>query len=268
MIRRSKRPPLGQHFLHDPRIRQQILRELSGRPQDAWLEIGAGHGEMTLGLAETGARVVAVERDQRLAAALRDALAQFPTAQVIERDVLKVSLEDAAHQFGIKRWRVYGNLPYFITSPILHRLFAEVEFIADIHIVIQREVAERLVARPGRRDYGYLSVVTQFYTTPETLMPIPRGAFRPPPKVDSALVRLVPPGARPRLRVEPEDFLRFAQACFRQKRRTLRANLRGRYGTRVEAALATLSLQPRARAEELSLGQLASLHRALDSQQP
>ena len=100
MIRRSKRPPLGQHFLHDPRIRQQILRELSGRPQDAWLEIGAGHGEMTVGLAETGARVVAVERDQRLAAALRDALAQFPTAQVIERDVLKVSLEDAAHQFG------------------------------------------------------------------------------------------------------------------------------------------------------------------------
>jgi len=263
-----RRPPLGQHFLHDPRVRQQVLRELNCKPQDSWLEIGAGHGEMTLDLAATGARVAAVEHDSRLAAASRDALAPFPAAQVIERDVLKVSFAELARQLDINRWRVYGNLPYYITSPILHRLFAEIELIQDIHIVIQREVAERLVAHPGRRDYGYLSVVTQFYTSPEILLAIPRGAFRPPPKVDSSLARLTPPGAQARLGVEPEDFLRFAQACFRQKRRTLRANLRDRYGARVENALAALNLQPRARAEELSLDQLAALHRELDSAQP
>ncbi len=263
MIRRSKRPPLGQHFLHDPRVRQQILRKLDCKPQDCWLEIGAGHGEMTLGLAATGARVVAIERDPKLAAALRDALTPFPTAKLIERDVLKVSLAEVAQESYINRWRVYGNLPYYITSPILHRLFESIEHIEDIHIVIQREVAERLVARPSSRDYGYFSVVAQFYTTPEILLAIPRGAFRPPPKVDSALLRLVPPGAQPRLQVEPDGFLRFAQACFHQKRRTLRANLRARYGARVEKVLVTQNLQPRARAEELSLDQLAALYRTL-----
>ncbi len=259
----QRRPPLGQHFLHDPRVRRQILRRLDCRPHDAWLEIGAGHGEMTLGLAETGARVAAVERDPRLAAELRAALAPFTAAQVIERDVLKVSLAEVAQQSGVNRWRVYGNLPYYITSPILHRLFAEIQLVQDIHIVVQREVAERLTARPGRRDYGYFSVVAQFYTSPEILLPIPRGAFRPPPKVDSALVRLAPPGAQAQLSVEPDSFLRFVQACFRQKRRTLRANLRGQYGARVEKALATVNLQPRARGEELTLDQLAALYRAL-----
>ena len=268
MIRRSKRPPLGQHFLHNPRVRQQILRRLDCKPQDAWLEIGAGHGEMTLGLAATGALVVAIERDPRLAAALREALEQFPSARLIERDVLEVSLADVALESYINRWRVYGNLPYYITSPILHQLFEAVEYLEDVHIVIQREVAERLVAHPGSRDYGYLSVITQFYTTPEVLLPIPRGAFRPPPKVDSALVRLAPPGAQARLEVEPEGFLRFVQSCFRQKRRTLRANLRARYGARVEAALAALKLQPRARAEELSLDQFAVLHHALEPRRP
>ncbi len=263
MTRSSKRPPLGQHFLHDPRVRRQILRRLDCRPHDAWLEIGAGHGEMTLGLAETGARLVAVERDPRLAAELRAALAPFPAAQVIERDVLKVSLAGLAQENSTNRWRVYGNLPYYITSPILHRLFAEIQLIQDIHIVIQREVAERLTARPGRRDYGYFSVVAQFYTSPEILLAIPRGAFRPPPKVDSALVRLAPPGAQGQLSVESDGFLRFVQACFRQKRRTLRANLRGRYGTRVEEALAALNLKPRARGEELTLDHLAALYRAL-----
>lgn len=232
------------------------------------MEIGAGHGEMTLSLAATGARVVAIERDPNLAAELREALAQFPAARMIERDVLEVSLAEVAQDSYTERWRVYGNLPYYLTSPILHRLFEAIEYVEDIHIVIQREVAERLVAHPGSRDYGYLSVIAQFYTLPEILLPIPRGAFRPQPKVESALVRLAPPGAQARLLVEPDGFLHFVQACFRQKRRTLRANLRGQYGARVEAALAALGLAPRARAEELSLDQLAALYRALAPSQP
>jgi len=261
---RSRRPPLGQHFLHDPGVRQKILYYLKCRPEDCWLEIGAGHGEMTLLLAGTGARVVAIERDARLAAELRPQLGALTNVQLLEADILKVSLEALAREQGVERFRVYGNLPYYITSPILHRLFEARAAVADIHIVLQREVAERLCAAPGSRDYGYLSVVTQFYTHPEILMPIPRGAFRPPPKVESSLLRLLPPGKGATLGIADEvTFLRFVQACFRQKRRTLRANLRARYGARVEEALATLGLEPRARAEELSLEQLASLYRAL-----
>lgn len=262
---KRRRPPLGQHFLHDPGVRQKILHQLGTREEDAWLEIGAGHGEMTLLLAGTGAQVVAVERDARLAGELRPQLSALANMQLLEADILKVSLESLAQKCGVERWRVYGNLPYYITSPILNRLFASRAVVADIHILIQREVAERLVAAPGSRNYGYLSVVTQFYTRPDILMPIPRGAFRPPPKVESSLVRLVPPGKSAGLGVEDEDaFLRFAQACFRQKRRTLRANLRARNGARVEKALTALELAPRARAEELSLEQLASLYGQLE----
>ncbi|MGH9787658.1 MAG: 16S rRNA (adenine(1518)-N(6)/adenine(1519)-N(6))-dimethyltransferase RsmA [Candidatus Acidiferrales bacterium] len=263
-MKRGRRPPLGQHFLRDPGARQKILYFLKCRPEDGWLEIGAGHGEMTLLLAGTGARVVGVERDARLAAELRPQLAALANVQLLEADILKVSLEALAQEHGVERWRVYGNLPYYITSPILHQLFQARTVVGDIHIVIQREVAERLCAAPGNRDYGYLSVATQFYTQPEILMAVPRGAFRPPPKVESSLVRLVPPGKSAALGIEDDAaFLRFVQACFRQKRRTLRANLRARYGARVEKALAALELAPRARAEELWLEQLAALYRAL-----
>ncbi|MGH9787665.1 MAG: 16S rRNA (adenine(1518)-N(6)/adenine(1519)-N(6))-dimethyltransferase RsmA, partial [Candidatus Acidiferrales bacterium] len=185
---KRRRPPLGQHFLHNPGVRQKILHLLKSRPEDCWLEVGAGHGEMTLLLAGTGAQVVAVERDARLAAELRSQLAALANVQLVEADILKVSLESLASEKKVDRFRVYGNLPYYITSPILHRLFESRAAVADIHIVIQREVAERLVAAPGSRDYGYLSVVAQFYTRPDILMPVPPGAFRPPPKVESSLV--------------------------------------------------------------------------------
>jgi len=262
---RSRRPALGQHFLHDPGVRQKIVHLLRAREEDSWLEIGAGHGEMTLLLAGTGAQVVAVERDARLAAELRPQLAALANVHLVEADILKVSLEALVQEHGLERWRVYGNLPYYITSPILHRLFEARRAVADVHIVIQREVAQRLCAASGSRDYGYLSVVTQFYTQPEILMPVPRGAFRPPPKVESSLVRLTPPGKKAALGL-PDDvaFLRFVQACFRQKRRTLRANLRAGYGARVEKALAALGLAPRARAEELPLEQLARLYDLLE----
>ena len=262
---KRRRPPLGQHFLHDPGVRQKILYYLNCRPEDCWLEIGAGHGEMTLLLAGTGAQVVAIERDARLAAELRPQLAALANASLIEADILKVALETLASENKVERFRVYGNLPYYITSPILHRLFESRAAVADIHILIQREVAERLCTAPGSRDYGYLSVVTQFYTRAEILMPVARGAFRPPPKVESSLVRLVPPGKSAGVGVEDDDaFLRFVQACFRQKRRTLRANLRARFGARVEKALAALGLAPRARAEELPLEQLAGLYHTLE----
>src|SRR3990167_7175820 len=166
------------------------------------------------GRAEPGPAVVAVERDPKLVAALRAQLAGFPRARVVESDILETRLDTLAREAGVARWRVYGNLPYYITSPILQHLFASIELIADIHIVVQREVAERLAARPGSRDYGYLSVLAQFQATPEILLAVPRGAFRPPPKVESVLVRLVPPGARAALgAADGGGVLRFVGTC-------------------------------------------------------
>ncbi len=262
---RGRRPKLGQHFLADAGVRARLLQRLMIRSQDCWLEIGSGHGEMTLALAQQSAQVVAVEKDAELARALREKLRGQSECTVVEADILEVSAATLAQQFGVNRWRVYGNLPYYITSPILQRLFAALDVIADIHVVVQREVALRLTAEPGRRDYGYLSVLTQFYTTPALLEPIPRGAFQPPPKVESALVRLTPPGARERLAVaEPEAFLVFLQTCFRHKRKTLRNNLGGAWPSKqVEATLAQARLTSRSRAEELTLEQFAKLFHLL-----
>ncbi len=262
---RGRRPKLGQHFLADSGVRARLLQRLMIYSQDCWLEIGSGHGEMTLALAQQSAQVVAVEKDAALARALREKLRGQSGCTVVEADILEVSAATLAQQFGVRRWRVYGNLPYYITSPILQRLFAALDVIADIHVVVQREVALRLTAEPGRRDYGYLSVLTQFYTTPALLEPIPRGAFRPPPKVESALVRLAPPGTRERLAVaKPEAFLVFLQTCFRHKRKTLLNNLREECPSdRVRAAMAETGLTVRSRAEELTLEQFAKLFHLL-----
>lgn len=267
MISRSprRRPPLGQHFLADPRLRRRILDLLMPKPEDCWLEIGAGHGEMTLELAPLCRALVGVERDRKLAAQLRERLAPLPGARVLEADILKVSLAALARELGCEKLHVYGSLPYYITSPILRLLFDSLAVLADIHVVIQQEVAERLVASPGGRDYGYLSALAQFHTTPEMLLTLPRGAFRPSPQVDSALVRLAPPGQGEALGVSaPEDFLRFVSACFRQKRKTLRNNLRALVPpAQMEDALTLAGLAPRARAEELSLEEFARLFHIL-----
>src|ERR1700721_87595 len=183
---------LGQHFLTDASWQERIARgvRIDG---GVWVEIGAGHGEMTLRLAPRASKVFAIELDPRLARRLREATAPFKNVEVIESDVMAVDFQKLT---GGERFSVFGNLPYYITSPILHRLFEHVERIAAIHVVIQFEVAVRIVAPPGRRDYGYLSVVSQWFGRPEIAFRIPPGAFRPPPKVASALVSLRMPGAR------------------------------------------------------------------------
>jgi 16S rRNA (adenine1518-N6/adenine1519-N6)-dimethyltransferase len=247
---------LGQHFLTDTSWQERIARavRIDG---GVWVEIGAGHGEMTTRLAQRASQVFAIELDRRLAARLREAAASLENVEVVERDVLAV---DFAKLTGGARFSVYGNLPYYITSPILHRLFEHADQITAIHIVIQFEVAARIVAPPGRRDYGYLSVVSQWFSRPEIAFRIPPGAFRPPPKVASALVSLGLPGERAQHPLDNENaFLDFVKECFAQKRKTLRNNLRQRLGTRSEEVLRGAGLSPGARAEELSVAQLAAL---------
>ncbi len=249
---------LGQHFLADASWQERIASEV--RIGDGmWVEIGAGHGEMTMRLAERASKVFAIELDPRLARQLREVTAPCKNVEIIESDVMAVDFEKLTSG---ERFSVYGNLPYYITSPILHRLFEYVERIAAIYIVIQFEVAVRIVAQPGRRDYGYLSVASQWFGRPEIAFRIPPGAFRPPPKVASALVSFRMPGGRANNTVADENaFLDFVKECFAQKRKTLRNNLRARLGTRTEDILEEAGLASDVRAEQLTVPQFAELFR-------
>jgi 16S rRNA (adenine1518-N6/adenine1519-N6)-dimethyltransferase len=276
------RQRLGQHFLADLHWREEIARAIRVSPhsiaplasderslqvpihrdQHCWIEIGSGHGEMSPHLLATGAPVHAIEIDPKLIAGLRQVAQKFTNLSVVPGDILKADL--AAIAAG-RRMRIYGNLPYYITSPILHHLFTFADLIDEIHIVIQTEVALRLAAQPGTRDYGYLSVATQFYARPEFVFEIPRDAFKPPPEVASALVTLRLPGERAKLSLgDPSRFLDFAKLCFSKKRKTLVNNLRTlAKPARVREALAALDLRPDGRAEQLPVSQLSALHASL-----
>ena len=218
---------------------------------------------MTQMLAAKERRVVAIEADPALADQLRLCVqndpARWPGVEIVAADILKVNI--AALAPG--QFHVYGNLPYYITSPILHGLFECADRIVSIHIMIQLEVANRIVARPGSREYGYLSAVCQFYTKPQIVLRIPPGAFRPPPKVNSALVQMALPGERQSLQLPDDDergFLKFVQLCFKQKRKTLRNNLRPFVpDKRIQEALAQIGVRADCRAEQLSVPQLAGL---------
>lgn len=264
------RQRMGQHFLRDLGWRKRIFATLPLDNNDTWIEIGAGHGEMTELLAQSGRRVVAVEGDLKLAEGLEEriassAAADWASVTVVAGDVLE---QDFATLAGGKRCRVYGNLPYYITSPILHRLFNYADQLDSIHIVIQLEVAQRIVAQPGRREYGYLSAACQFYTQRKIALRLPPGAFSPPPKVESALVQMNLPGERARLKIggagNEARFLEFVQSCFSQKRKTLRNNLRSISSEeQIHSALTVAGLRADARAEQLSMAQFAEIFRQL-----
>jgi len=286
------RQRLGQHFLENLDWREQIARAIRVSPhstvplprddQHCWIEIGSGHGEMTEHLLASGDPVHAVELEPRFIPGLRHLAKKYPNLTVVHADILKTDL--AALAAG-RRIRVYGNLPYYITSPTVHHLFTFADLIDEIHIVIQTEVALRLAAQPGTKSYGYFSVLTQLYARPEFVFEIPRSAFNPPPEVTSALVTLRLPGERAKLALgsgEPSAagarthssrdaetrFLDFVKLCFSQKRKTLVNNLRSLVKPAViREALASLSLRPDARAEQLSVSHLASLHALLLARQ-
>lgn len=285
------RQRLGQHFLADAQWREQIARAIRVSPHSTmplapasaganycWIEIGAGHGEMTEYLASSGAPVYAMELDASLIAGLQRLANKIPNLTVVPGDILESDLTAIAAGRCV---RLYGNLPYYITSPILHHLFTFADLIDEMHLVMQTEVAERLAAQPATKSYGYLSVATQLYTRPELVFEIPRAAFSPPPEVGSALVTLRLPGERTKLslfkpvrgsfrekaQVASADetyFLNFVKLCFAQKRKTLVNNLRSLAKPDVvRDALASLDLRPASRAEQLSVAQLAALHSAL-----
>ncbi len=219
---------------------------------------------MTSYLAATGAPVYAIELDSSFARRLEDLAERFPNLIIVSGDILKT---DIAKLSAGRRVRIYGNLPYYITSPILHRLFGFAPLIDEMHVVIQTEVAQRLTAHPDSKLYGYLSVATQLYARPEFVFRIPRGAFLPPPDVGSSLVTLRLPGERVKLGAgEEARFLEFVKSCFSQKRKTLLNNLRSKASRDViREALVALKLRPDSRAEQLSVPVFAALYERLKS---
>lgn len=218
------RKSLGQHFLRDPNIVRKILAAVGPRAHDSVLEIGPGDGALTRFLADAAGRLVVVEIDHRAVDRLR---AEFgPRVEIIEQDILTVSLDTLAEKRGVAGpWRVVGNIPYGITSPILFAILDHREAVRDATLMMQREVARRLVAPPGTKEYGILSVFCRIFADTELLFDVSRNAFRPVPAVTSSVVRLRP---IPRSRVALTDeatFRRVVRFVFGQRRKMLRHSL-------------------------------------------
>ena len=259
------RPKLGQHFLRDRRFQQRIVASLAIQSFDLVCEIGAGRGAMTELLAGRVRQVIALELDPVLARSLQQKFANKPGIEVLEADILLSDLGSLCRSYQREQCYVFGNLPYYITSPILHHLLDSARWIHGMGLVVQREVADRLIAQPGSRHYGYLTVLTHLYTKPRLEFGISPGAFSPPPKVDSALVTFqMKPESLRQPAGERKALLEFVKLCFAHKRKNLLNNLAPLYSRpRVETELRVLALPPTIRAEQLALEQFERLQACL-----
>jgi len=257
---RRHKPKLGQNFLVSPTAPRAIVDALGDLSQATVVEIGAGKGVLTSLLATRAKQLVAVELDPALAALLQES-----SATVLCQDILTLDLTELATRSGV-RLQVVGNLPYYISSPILMHLFTHSAVIDRAVLMTQREVAERIVAPPGSRAYGLLSATTQMYATVEYLFTLPPEAFAPPPEVHSAVIRLTMHSRFADLGLEPAGFQRFLRQVFALKRKTLANNLRacGYSAAVVEVALTQCAVDHQARAEAVSLEAMACLCRALN----
>ncbi len=270
------RPKLGQHFLVDSSANARIVEALGDISESTVLEIGPGRGALTSALAKRARRLIAIEIDRVLAAQLRMNFSQEANVEIIEGDILAIDFDTL---FGPKPGstrpgmnhqpepvRVVGNLPYFITSDILLRLFEFRQYFETIVLMVQREVADRLAAAPGGSDYGLLSATAQLYARVEKLFTLPPDAFSPPPKVDSTVVRLRMAPKIDSLQVPEAEFINFLKLAFGQKRKTLSNNLKSRYEAKVlRAAFEKAGVKPAVRAEALSLEKTAALFRELSN---
>jgi 16S rRNA (adenine1518-N6/adenine1519-N6)-dimethyltransferase len=262
-------PKLGQNFLVDFEAVERIVAALGDLAGRTVVEIGPGRGALTGALAARAGRVAAIELDREFAAGLR---AQFDAERVrlgevivVEQDVLQFDFAAAAAEAG-ERLRVVGNLPYYITSPILLKLAASHAALDVAVLMVQREVAERVTAAPGSRDYGLLSVTVQMYGPAEQLFTLPPSAFSPPPKVHSTVFRWRFAPRFAELGVDEGGFLRFLRQAFAQKRKTLNNNLRaaGIAPAVAAAALERAGIDAQARAEAVPVEGLAALWHALE----
>lgn len=274
---RSKRPKLGQNFLADPSYAEKIISALGDISNKRVIEIGAGQGVLTDLLVRRAGRVISIELDRVLSAQLRMRYSAQPNVEVLEGDILKI---DFANVLGPRpgalagvtprapeRVPVVGNIPYYITSDILLRLFLSHRFFDCIVLMVQKEVADRVAAAPGSRDYGLLSATAQLYARVEKLFTVPPGAFNPPPKVYSSVLRLTIAPRFEMLAVPEQEFIEFLKLSFGQKRKTLVNNLKTEYDAKaIQQALKKAGVRADARAETLPLEKAAAVYRQLVTQ--
>jgi len=273
--RRPKtKPKLGQHFLTSDDVAARIVDGLGDVSESTVLEIGPGRGILTSLLARRTPRLIAVELDRVLAAQLRLKFGMARNVEILEADVLAIDFDSLfgpkpglgrpGMEFKPQPVQVVGNLPYYITSDILLRLFEFSKYFESIVIMVQREVADRIAAASGGSEYGILSATAQLYARVEKLFIVPPGAFAPPPKVHSAVLRLTIDPQQEKLGVAGDGFIDFLRLSFGQKRKTLWNNLRGKYDEKgLKRALAEAHVKPTARAETLDLAESAAVYRAL-----
>lgn len=255
MAKSGRRPKWGQHFLHDERALARLASALPLEPGRLVVEIGPGEGALTRRLTQTGARVTAVEIDPALADRIRTQFAGVSDFQVLNGDFLEIDLEELLGPVGGSKAVVAGNLPYYATSPIVRKILPLGSRIEAAVFLVQREVAARIAARKGSRDYGYLSALCRLYSDPEILFTLKPGAFRPPPRVESAAVKL---RLKPDFAI-PAGLDRFLGMAFRQPRKTLLNNLGPEYGREVVARCPEAGL----RAQQLDVEELVELWRGL-----
>ncbi len=254
--RHRPRKRFGQNFLHDPGVIERIVRHINPRPDQHLVEIGPGQGALTRPLLAAAGRLEVVELDRDLIPGLR---ALGPGLRIHQTDALRFDFRSLQASTDDKL-RIVGNLPYNISTPLLFHLIGQLEAIADMHFMLQKEVVERLAATPGNKNYGRLGVMAQYHCRVEKLFTVGPGAFRPPPKVDSAIVRLVPHPSPP---VQVADYRRFAalvNRCFGQRRKTLRRVLKGWLD---ENQIQQAGIDPGLRPENLSLADFARLSNSL-----
>ena len=256
------RKRFGQNFLHDARIIRRIVDSIAPKENEPVLEIGPGQGALTEVLLPHNPRLTAVELDRDLAALLRTKFAGNGYFTLVEGDALKFDLAKlgtAPHSL-----RVVGNLPYNISTPLLFHLLDQREHIRDMHFMLQKEVVQRLAAGPGSKDYGRLGIMAQYYCRVIPLFDVPPGCFFPPPKVMSAIVRLVP--REPALAArDPQLLSQVVNTAFQQRRKTLRNTLKS---LATEGQLRAAGIDPDARAETLAIDDFVRLANVLADATP
>ncbi len=264
----------GQNFLIDGRVLEKIIRASGVSKDDFVLEIGPGIGTMTQGLCECAREVAAVEIDKNLIPILADTLQAYDNVEVIHGDILKVDVESLARRKnGGKPIKVVANLPYYITTPIVMGLLESRAPIGSVTIMVQKEVAERMQAGPGGKEYGALSLAVQYYAKPQVIAHVPPNCFLPRPKVGSAAIRLDCHETPPVQAKDESLMFRIIRASFNQRRKTLVNGLGNAAGlpfgkAQVAEALEGMGLDARVRGEALTLAQFARLSDALSGQKP
>ncbi|MWV47586.1 16S rRNA (adenine(1518)-N(6)/adenine(1519)-N(6))-dimethyltransferase RsmA [Paenibacillus sp. HJL G12] len=266
----SFKKSLGQNFLIDQNILSKIVEAAGLDSTKGALEIGPGIGALTEKLVQQAATVTAVEIDQRLIPILQEVMEPYSHVHIHHGDVLKTDLAELFHRnfANVSKVSVVANLPYYVTTPILMKLLEEKLPVENIVVMIQKEVAERMAASPGTKDYGSLSIAVQYYSVPELVCIVPKTVFIPQPNVESAVIRLT---VREQPAVEVDDeafFFQVVQASFAQRRKTISNNLKSRFfpkdgRERLDALLVEAGIEPSRRGETLSLQEFATLSNVL-----